>query len=50
VLIRRLEAGELDLVAPVWQSLLAHHGEVEPAMRTRPPGAAIGLHAAHVQE
>ena len=37
MLIRRLEAGELDLVAPVWQSLLAHHGQVAPAMRTRPP-------------
>jgi ribosomal protein S18 acetylase RimI-like enzyme len=37
VLVRRLQAGELDLVAPVWESLLAHHAAVAPAMPTRPP-------------
>jgi len=37
VLVRRLQAGELDLVAPVWESLLAHHAAVAPAMSTRPP-------------
>ena len=34
--IRRLEAAELELVAPVWASLLAHHGEVEPELPIRP--------------
>lgn len=34
--IRRLEAAELELVAPIWASLLAHHGEVEPELRSRP--------------
>ena len=38
MLVRRLQAEELDLVAPVWESLLAHHAEVAPAMATRPPG------------
>jgi ribosomal protein S18 acetylase RimI-like enzyme len=36
VRIRRLEAAELELVAPVWASLLSHHGEVEPDLPTRP--------------
>jgi GNAT superfamily N-acetyltransferase len=34
--IRSLTPSELDLVAPVWASLLEHHGEVEPDLRTRP--------------
>lgn len=34
--IRPLTPSELDLVAPVWASLLEHHGEVEPDLRTRP--------------
>ncbi len=37
MLVRRLQAGELDLVAPVWESLLAHHAAVAPDMPTRPP-------------
>jgi len=34
--IRRLSPSELDMVANVWASLLQHHGEVEPALPTRP--------------
>jgi GNAT superfamily N-acetyltransferase len=34
--IRPLTPSELDLVAPVWGSLLEHHGELEPRLRTRP--------------
>lgn len=37
MVLRRLQAGELDLVAPVWESLLAHHAAVTPALPTRPP-------------
>jgi len=34
--IRPLPVAELEFVAPVWASLLAHHAEVEPSLRTRP--------------
>ena len=34
--IRHLSPSELDLVAPVWASLLAHHGELDPDLPTRP--------------
>ena len=31
-----MSPSELELVAPVWASLLEHHGEVEPRLPTRP--------------
>ena len=34
--IRPLSPSELELVAPVWASLLRHHGEVEPDLPIRP--------------
>ena len=46
MLVRRLQAEELDLVAPVWESLLAHHAAVAPAMATRPPGESWPLRRA----
>jgi ribosomal protein S18 acetylase RimI-like enzyme len=36
VQVRPLNPSELELVAQVWASLLAHHGEVEPELPTRP--------------
>ena len=34
--IRPLTPSELELVAPIWASLLEHHGEAEPDRETRP--------------
>lgn len=41
--IRHLRPSELELVAPVWASLLAHHGELDPDLPTRPAGESWPL-------
>ena len=49
MLVRRLQAEELDLVAPLWESLLAHHAALTRALPTRPPAESWRMRRAQYE-